>query len=639
MPDSPHSAHKAYPPQGPTALIDFPSDPRQAPTQSSARRQRWRFGQPLRWLVAHDPSQVTALLDDAHSLSRSGHWCVGWVAYEAAPAFDAHLPVKALPPGTPYAVWAVYEASQVTPWPANDGSASWQLGPWSADFDDAKLHRQIDAIRELIRQGEVYQINLTGRLKAPLSQGADPALPPETAGLIACFEALQRGQPQGYSLFLDSRAACRGPGAVLSVSPELFVDWHGSQLTTRPMKGTAPRAPTPEADLAFAAHLRESPKERAENLMIVDLLRNDLSKVAQLGSVCVPSLFDVQPLPTVWQMTSTVQAQARDGLRLSELFTALFPCGSVTGAPKRQAMHHIARMEASHRGVYCGAAGVMAPGGRVTLNVPIRTVSVHTPPPPAPWRAVCGMGSGITLDATPEGEAREWQHKQAFLKRAHQPFDLLESLRLQDGHIHRQSAHMARLQRSAAHFGFAWLEAPLHQALADMAQAHPEGMFKLRLLLSAQGQVKLESAPLPAARADAWPVALAQQAMPEADDFIRHKTTQRQAYEAFKAPENCLDTLLYNPQGELTEFTIGNVALRFEGTWYTPPLSAGLLPGVMREALLAEGRLTERCLTLSDLKRPHRLALINSVRGWVDVTLSPSSNHAHKHSPPHKDTP
>jgi para-aminobenzoate synthetase / 4-amino-4-deoxychorismate lyase len=635
MPDPSAPAEVSASPGWPTALIDFPLDPTAlgSDTLANAQRQRLRFGQALRWLVAHDPAQVSTLLDDAHALSRQGHWCVGWVAYEAAPAFDPSLPVKALPPGAPYAVWAVYAADQVQPWAGPitqrdqaQAQTQWQLGPWTPDHDEARLHRQVEAIRELIRQGEVYQINLTGRLHAPLSQGADPALPPDTAGLIACFEALHRGQPGGFSLFLDARAACRGPGAVLSVSPELFFDWHADTLTTRPMKGTAARSSDTARDQAQALHLRQSPKERAENLMIVDLLRNDLSKLAQTGSVKVPSLFDVQALPSVWQMTSTVQAQARPGLRLSEVFGALFPCGSVTGAPKRQAMHHIARMETSHRGVYCGASGVMAPGGRVTLNVPIRTVSAITPPPDAPWRAVCGIGSGITLDATPQGETLEWQHKQAFLQRATQPFELLESLRLEQGHIPRLDLHLARLGQSARHFGFSWEashQAAAVQALAHLAQSHAAGLFKLRLRVNALGQAQVEAAALPPPSDQPWLVRLATQAMPPADDFIRHKTTHRLAYQPFKAQAPCMDTLLFNEAGELTEFTIGNLALQIDGRWLTPPLSAGLLGGVMRASLLAEGRIQEARLTLSDLPRATGMALLNSVRGWVSVTLAP----------------
>lgn len=624
-------------PSLPTALLDFPGHEGQ-----DGPRQRWRFERPVRWLVAHDPSQVAGLLDAAHALARAGQWCVGWVAYEAAPGLDAHLPVKALPPGQPYAVWAVFD--EALPWSDSDliphapsASPDWTAGPWHADLDDDAATQRIQQIHELIRAGEVYQVNLTTQRHA--------AYEGQPASLWSYFMALRRSQPQGYGLMLDARAACRAPGAVLSVSPELFFDWDGHTLTTRPMKGTAARGLTPQTDAEAAAHLRTSGKERAENLMIVDLLRNDLARIAEVGSVKVPSLFDVQALPTLWQMTSTVTAQSRAGLKLSEVFAALFPCGSVTGAPKRQAMHHIARLERSARGVYCGAVGLMAPGGRVTFNVPIRTVCVHTPPPPAPWSAHCGIGSGITLDATPQGEVAEWHAKQAFLNRADRPFQLLESLRLEQGQIPRLALHLQRLAASARHFGWAWdgaHEQRVLDALAALYQAHPAGVHKVRLLLSANGHIDAQASALTGpGSAPSWCddpqtstahqppllVRLAHQAMPPADDFIWHKTTRRQAYASFtshassSSTDSAFDTLLYNQAGELTEFTIGNVALQLDGRWYTPPLSAGLLPGVMRASLLADGVLTERPLTLGDLDRAQGLALLNSVRGWLPVKL------------------
>jgi lactoylglutathione lyase len=353
--------------------------------------------------------------------------------------------------------------------------------------------------------------------------------------------------------------------------------------------------------------------------------------------VQVPALFDVQALPTVWQMTSTVTARSRPGVKLSEAFSALFPCGSVTGAPKRQAMHHIAMLEKGPRGVYCGAVGMMAPGGRVTLNVPIRTVCVNTPPPPAPWAAHCGIGSGITLDATVAGEAAEWQAKQVFLDRANAPFQLLESLRLDGGTVLRSDLHLQRLIRSAAHFAWhhdaAVLMQRFHEALRQAAGTHPQGVFKLRLMMDPSGRIETESIPLkgpgsgalvngPSAQGDeaaTVELALADRPMPPADDFVRHKTTRRDAYAGFAPSGGQFDTLLFNQRGELTETTIGNLALRLDGRWYTPPVSAGLLPGVMREVLIADGVLTERTLTLDDLPRIQNAAIFNSVRGWLPV--------------------
>ena len=603
-------------PGAPTARVDFP------PEAPGLARRQLTLHQPLRWLVAHDPSQVPGLLDAAHALAREGHWLVGWVAYEAAPGLDACLPVKALPPSQPYAVWAVFapqqvqadaQASHTASTPQAGAAPAWSASAWLADLDEAQATDRIERIRELIRSGEVYQVNLTGRLRSAFEGGP--------AAIEPFFDALRRSQPEGYGLMLDARAACRSPGVVLSVSPELFFDWDGEVITTRPMKGTAARGTDPAADQAAAEHLRISPKERAENLMIVDLLRNDLSRIAEVGSVKVPSLFDLEALPTVWQMTSTITARSRQGLKLSEAFAALFPCGSVTGAPKRQAMHHIARLERGPRGVYCGAVGLMSPGGRVTFNVPIRTVVLHTPAPPAPWTAHCGIGSGITLDASPDGEWREWQAKRGFLDRASQPFELLESMRLEDGQVQRIDRHLARLRAAAAHFGHRLDEALVRQALAAQAGAHPQGVFKLRLLVAADGRVRAEAAPLPAPSDTPQRVTLAREPMPAADDFIRHKTTRRQAYAAFAPTDGCFDTLLLNAAGELTEFTIGNLALKLEDRWWTPPTSCGLLPGVMRAELLSRGELTERVLTREDLARAEGIELINSVRGRLPVTL------------------
>ncbi|MFT3856377.1 MAG: chorismate-binding protein [Aquabacterium sp.] len=619
----------------PTALLDFPSpeaiqQPGGLASEPSLPRQRWRFDRPTRWLVAHDPSQVPSLLDAAHSFARHGQWCVGWVAYEAAPGLNPHLPVKALPPGQPYAVWAVFDHAE--PWSGEpvepEAATPWSTGPWQADLDTAHTEARIAQIHDLIRAGEVYQINLTTQLHAPYEG--------EPASLWAYFMALRRSQPQGFGLMLDARAACRAPGAVLSVSPELFFDWDGQIITTRPMKGTAARGHDADSDEAAARHLRASAKERAENLMIVDLLRNDLSRIAEVGSVQVPSLFDVQALPTVWQMTSTVTARSKPGLSLSEAFAALFPCGSVTGAPKRQAMHHIATLERTARGVYCGAVGLMAPGGRVTFNVPIRTVCVHTPPPPAPWRAHCGIGSGITLDAQAEGETAEWRAKQGFLKRADRPFQLLESLRLVEGHIPRLALHLARIARSAAHFGWPRDEATMQRvraALDHMAQTHPQGVFKLRLLLDATGHAEVQAAPLTGPGGELAQdgptghdtplieVSLADHPMPQADEFNRHKTTRREAYAGFTPRAGCFDTILWNSRHEVTESTIGNIAVKQDGCWFTPPSSAGLLPGVMRQSLIADGTLQERTIHVSELASSEGIALFNSVRGWLPARL------------------
>ncbi|MDE2593737.1 MAG: chorismate-binding protein [Burkholderiales bacterium] len=601
-------------------------------------RLQHAFTQPLTWLIARQPDEVAGIIDQAHAHAKQGHWCIGWVAYEAASAFDPHLSTRAASSALPLAAFAVFDQTQ--PWP-DLGLNDWQTSPWTTELNPQNFVDKVKAIHELIRAGEVYQINLTTPLQSTLI-GPDAQTP------TRYFGALHRAQPRGYNTYLDlsqaasdgSCPATEGGGGVshiLSVSPELFFQWDCDQLVTRPMKGTAARGDTPESDEQAAQHLRQSVKERAENLMIVDLLRNDLSRIAQVGTVQVPSLFDLQALPTVWQMTSTIQARTRPDLRLSEVFAALFPCGSITGAPKRRAMHHITALETAPRRAYCGAVGVIQPGGACTFNVAIRTVELstaqvgnaHTKPQ---WQAQCGIGSGITLDATASGEALEWHHKQVFLRRAAQPFELLESLRLEDGQLARLPSHLARLHRTATHFAVPLDDQALQTQLTELAHQHPQGVFKVRLRVDVAGQIFTEAAPLPAPTGPIR-VSLATQAMPPPDEFIWHKTTRRQAYQAFAPAPGRFDTLLYNRQGELTEFTIGNVAIELNGQWVTPPLSCGLLPGVMRESLLQSGQLTERVVTLNDLAQASGLALINSVRGWMAVDCADFCHHATQPDP------
>lgn len=636
-------------PAWPTALLDFPATSTPANATHPTARRRMHFGQAKQWLVAHDAQQVPALLREAHRLSKQGHWCLGWVSYEAAPAFDPHLPVKATAPGHVYAAWAVFDATQAhADWPApaaSDADFAWRLDDWLSDLSAPAQARAMQTIQDLIRQGDVYQINLTAQLKAELHAGSAA---PSSATLHGLFRALHRSQPGGFSMLLDARAATRSPGTLMSVSPELFFEWDGHRIETRPMKGTAARHTDNATDQAAAQYLRDSAKERAENVMIVDLLRNDLSRIATTGSVQVNSLFDVHALPTVWQMTSSISAQTLPGIDLADVFAALFPCGSITGAPKQRAMHHIARLETSPRGVYCGAVGVLEPGGHATFNVPIRTVCVNTPPPNAPWIAHCGIGSGITLDANIAAEQDEWKHKQVFLHRAQQSFELLTSMRLEDGRVLQQAAHLARLEASAKHFGFTgdaashtacwpdWSNRIL-DAIKQIEQQHPQGVFKARLLLSSTGVVHTQVQILQGAAVGHLPshaapqatrgehlarIGLASQAMPPANDFIFHKTTLRSAYQPFAPAEGLLDTLLFNAQGEVTEFTIGNVAVCLDWQWFTPPVRCGLLPGVMRAHALQQGWLHERIILVDELTHAQGLALMNSVRGWVAVELA-----------------
>jgi para-aminobenzoate synthetase/4-amino-4-deoxychorismate lyase len=608
----------------PRAWLDFIS-----PLEGEGALQL-AFGEPLRVLSTRDLGEVRSVIDAAHEQALAGRWVLGFVRYEAAPAFDAAAVVCA-DTSQPLLAWfAVFEAplaqSPKAQPPAHAPTLHWPDGPLRAEFD-----RQLAVIHEAIRQGQVYQVNLTATLQAQSSPSLGPqdglagqsldAPLPQAVQVQALFEALRRAQPRAYAAWLDA-----GEEQVLSVSPELFFHWEQGGILCRPMKGTAARGATPEEDAEQARRLTQTEKERAENLMIVDLIRNDLSRLALPHTVKVPRLFEATAWPTVWQMTSDVRAQTRPGLRLSEVFEALFPCGSVTGAPKWQAMKLIAELERQPRGVYCGAVGVIRPGGSATFNVPIRTLGLRD------GQAHCGIGSGITLDAQAQGEWEEWRSKRAFLERARQPFELLETLAWRQGQFRHLQAHLARMQAAARHFGFEWQEAKALEAL-HQAVSNPSGKagewLRLRLCSNARGEFRAQAEAVEPVQGPVR-VALASRPMePVALDFLRFKTTRRAHYEAWAPQESgVFDTLLWNAKGELTEFTRGNVMLRLGGVWVTPATGSGLLGGVGRQQALRDGApdgraVQERVLHLGDMAQASELAFVNSLRGWIACEWPP----------------
>jgi para-aminobenzoate synthetase / 4-amino-4-deoxychorismate lyase len=572
-------------------LIDFIH-----PHDANAAPERLAFGEPSQVLQARTLEQVAGVLQQVQACADAGQWCVGYVRYEAAPAFDAALQVHAPQESEgPLAWFGVHIA------PLDDSHAWKDLTPepavdWQPTLDRPAFDAGMASIHAAIASGEYYQVNYTAPLVAPFEGAALP-----------WFHALRRAQPRAYSAFIDT-----GDEQVLSVSPELFFDWKEGHLLSRPMKGTAPRGSSPQEDAAQAQALRNSPKEQAENVMIVDLIRNDLSRVAQPFSVQVPRLFHLEALPSVWQMTSDVVAKARKGTTLVDVFKALFPCGSITGAPKVQAMRALRALEPEPRGVYCGAVGVVRPGGHATFNVAIRTVVVRN------GVARCGIGSGITADARPDGEWAEWQSKRRFLERASQPFELLETLALRDGQWNHLDDHLQRMAGAAQHFGFVWAPEVVYTALDTLLAAHPQGAWRVRLLLQPGGHCTGQAFAL----ADTpQPVRLQLADRPLQDahgEFVRYKTTRRAHYDAFTPTDpQVFDTILWNTNGELTECTRGNLALQLDGQWVTPSLACGLLAGVERAVLLRQGALVERVLRVEDLRRAQSLMFVNSLRGSV----------------------
>lgn len=468
--------------------------------------------------------------------------------------------------------------------------------------------KAVRRIKDYIRAGDVYQVNFT--FKYLFRHFGSP---------LALYAALRERQRAPYGAFI------RLPGrSVLSLSPELFFRKDGDTLTAKPMKGTMPRGETQAADALLRAQLQGDEKNRAENLMIVDLIRNDLGRIARLGSVRVEKLFEIEAYETVLQMTSTLTAKIDSETTPQTLFASLYPCGSVTGAPKIRAMQIIRELETADRSLYTGAIGYLDPDGNCRFNVAIRTAVLNDN-----GAGEMGIGSAITWDSNEREEYKECLLKASFLTGADPGFQLIESLRYEaPAGFARLEPHLARLARSAHTFGFRCdlkqVRAALlgHTTLLRPGQAH-----KVRLLLDKAGRIEIDADPLPPdpATAGARRVVVSEKRSDSRNPLLRHKTTFRQRYESelerLRRETGCYEVLFCNERGELTEGSRTNLFVEKAGKLYTPPLSCGLLNGIMRRSILEDGKLgaAERALTEADLLAAERIFVTNSVRGMVEV--------------------
>jgi para-aminobenzoate synthetase/4-amino-4-deoxychorismate lyase len=534
------------------------------------------------------------------------------VAYEAAPAFDPALGVRtgsAAGDRIPLLWFGLFRSPRRLPGGGVPGAGAFRVSEWQPSLARAEYEGRVRAVRAAIADGATYQVNLTLRLRAHFA-GDD----------FAWYRTLRDAQRAPYAAYLDL-----GRWHILSASPELFFRWDpgSGRIVTRPMKGTSRRGRWLEEDARHAEILRSSAKERAENVMIVDLLRSDLGRIAAPGTVRVPELFTIETYPTVLQMTSAVEASPRPGTTLDDVFAALFPCGSVTGAPKVATMGLIADLEDSPRGVYCGAIGYVAPGGEAVFNVAIRTVVVDA----ETGTAAYGVGGGVTWDSTADAEYREIEAKAAVLTEPARDFDLLETLRLEGGEYYLLERHLARLSASALYFGVPLDEAEVRAALLSYAGARRRIPRRVRLVVAPDGAVRVEGVPLNSLSPDEpLPVSLARSPVSRSDRFLFHKTTRRAVYDERRRAggDGVFDVLLQNEEGEVTEFTTGNLAVAMEAglPWWTPPRGCGLLAGTLRAELLERGVLRERVIRVDDLAHASRLYFLNSVRGVLPVRLA-----------------
>lgn len=570
---------------------------------------------PSQVFVARRPEDVQPVLQAADAARRaSGHSLAGYVAYEAGLALEDRLaPLAAARSGAagPLVWLGLFEqvrtiaADAMPQWLAERAPGTASVGPLDPQLSTGGYLAAFAALQEAIRAGDIYQANLTFPLAG--SYRGDP---------LALYAALRPAAQAGCGGVVFD-----GQHWLLSLSPELFVALHGSEAKAKPMKGTRPRSPDPATDRALADDLAQSIKDKAENLMIVDLMRNDLARVAEPGSVRVEAPFAVESYPTVHQMVSTVRATLAPGKGAMDMVRALFPCGSITGAPKIRAMELIAETERDARGPYCGAIGRIDGDGDAVFNVAIRTLRL-TPVENKRGTAVLGVGSAIVADSEPLGEWRECLLKGGFARAGAAAFDLIETMRFdpEEG-IPLLELHLERLKASAGELGFAFDR----HAARNQIQAlcfDLETPARVRLLLARSGALALETAPLPQQLAEPVKCAVLPLPVDPGDFRLRHKTSDRGFYDAARdvaQDAGAQEALLLRDDGLLTEGSMTSLFVERSDTLLTPPLRLGLLPGVLRRSLIESGRAREAELTLDHLAGGFLIG--NALRGLLRAQL------------------
>ena len=562
---------------------------------------RWNLTltSPSEVLVAHRLTDVIDLVEAAERASLRGAYVSMMLTYEAASAFEPALRIHSSSSFLPLAWAAIFPTGSTT---IDISSASYATSEWKPAINRGEYERAVERILQSIADGLTYQVNYSFPLHATFT--GDP---------FSYYFDLARAQGAQYSAFLDL-----GDFQILSLSPELFFERTGDRVKTKPMKGTIGRGRWTAEDQELAERLSQSTKDRAENVMIVDLLRNDLGKVSKTGSVTVSSLFELERFETLWQMTSTVESTLKDGVGLVELLSALFPCGSITGAPKISTMKIINQLEPFPRGVYTGAIGLLRPGGDCIFNVAIRTLQLDSKSNVLTF----GVGGGVTIDSTAEREYKECLVKSAFLEKRALSFQLLETLLLEDGEFFLLDRHLARLTDSANFFGFEFLTEELTATLQRLAGEHNNGCWRVRLLLSRKGNFDLEVLP---ANIDSRirRVTLAVDAVDSSNTLLFHKTTDRSAFNSsLKLLREYDEVVFFNERGEVTESMNANVVLSADDQMWTPPIGSGLLAGTFREQLLSEGVLKERVMRVEELVKAREFFLINSVQKWMRAVVS-----------------
>lgn len=557
--------------------------------------ERYTFTQPIKEIKTRDLAEVADLLAQVESYQEQGYYVVGYVSYEAAPAFEEKLAVHKSPLLGAYLLYfTVHDRVETSPIPLTyeevDLPSKWQEETSAENYEKA-----IARIQHHLRQGDTYQVNYTVQLKQDLS--ANP---------FAIYNRMVIEQEAGYNAYVEHDEM-----AVISMSPELFFEQNDRELTTRPMKGTTQRGVTDQEDLAQASWLEQDPKNRSENMMIVDLLRNDMNRISGVGSEHVERLCQVEQYSTVWQMTSTIKSQLRPDVDLVEIFRSLFPCGSITGAPKIATMEIIKDLEPQPRGVYCGTIGLLLPNGRRIFNVAIRTIQLHQ------GIAIYGVGGGITWDSTWESEYREVHQKAAILYRKQARFQLITTGKISKKQLLFEEQHLERLTKASRYFANPFDPEDLRQKIEEECQACDANQdYRLRISLSKSGEIELSRQILTPLSPSFCKTKLCLQEADLNQSFTYFKTTNRPHLSLGEQ-----EIIYHNAAGELLETSIGNLVLKINGKLYTPPIRLGILPGIYRQHLLETGQVEEKVLTVPDLDQAEAVYGCNAVRGLYELRI------------------
>jgi para-aminobenzoate synthetase / 4-amino-4-deoxychorismate lyase len=585
----------------------------------ASNRYSYLFLNPIKTIAASSLGDIPTLFQQIEQALANGLYVAGYLSYECGYHFERFSKANLSPQSLPLAWFGIYAQPFIydhadarftgtePPIPDNilpEGKTTRFTDTAILTISEDEYCKRIEKIKEYIQAGDTYQVNFT-----------DSVSMQTTASPASAFAMLTDSQPVSYSAFINTAGH-----HILSLSPELFFRIKSGHITTRPMKGTMPRGLDLTEDAQQAIKLQSDPKNRSEHVMIVDLLRNDLGRICTMGSVHTDDLFSVERYETLLQMTSTISGTLRPNLSYYDIFKAIFPSGSITGAPKIRTMQLIRELERIPRGIYTGAIGFISPNNSAVFNVAIRTLVLKD------GTAQMGVGGGIVADSTPAEEYRECLLKAGFLTRSRQPFQLIETMLCHQSQLRFLDMHLDRLESSATYFDIPF-DRPtiLSQIIATTNQLHPEASYRIRLLLDSSGNITLTSEKLSPESADQKiSIRLSPTPTNSTDVFLRHKTTNREQYNSdyAQARADGFDEIIYtNESNEVTEGAISNIFIQRDGKLLTPPLTSGVLPGIYRRHLLETNPAAEeRVLTLHDLLAAEAVFLCNSLRGLREIT-------------------